>query len=164
MPRAIKVKFHGRRSKRGVATPVSPHIRWIRSRPFGIRFFNIKDSRDRKMAQQMFEWGNSPRNTNMVVDINDPRMIVLTYPKTLTPREVATVLSHETLHGTLADIGEPKASFYLDTRKSGRGANGQTVSQRLTREGLYRYSLPKNPTDRILRAHGIHDPRDWGTR
>lgn len=95
---------------------------------------------DREITKSMFLQLRSPRQANAMIDNEgDHRTIILMYPNDIDdPESLARVLSHETLHSALFDVGEKEASFRLDTRRSDPWTP-LPVKQRLTREGLYHY-------------------------
>ena len=131
------VRAHTRKNG---AVLVRPHLRERLSEPIGLRLFRPRTNRrDRKMAQDLFLQGNAPRLTSATVDQeNEPRTILLTHPSG-DPRDLARVISHETMHIAVAEAGGHKASLRLDTRRAPKTYRYDLPARkRLTREGLYR--------------------------
>lgn len=130
------VRGHTRRTG---MIPVRPY--W---RPMTVTFFRPRTNPEhQKIVRQLYNLGRDPRGVTALIDMQgDPREVLLAYPKTLTPDQLARVLAHEDLHSTLQVMGLPAASVKLDARRSHYGRRAGSIG--LTREGLYRYRPRKH--------------------
>lgn len=129
------VRGHLSESRYGVPYPVRIHVRRVfRKDPITVRLLKpgMRFFREFELESGL----PGLKGLYAGVNLDEPRTIYLVDAKRVrSAKAAAKLISHETLHSTLADIHENQAFFKLDSRRTVFGHPHRSIE----RTGMFRY-------------------------